>query len=52
VNSALVKDFLDLGLSINQFKQDYDLRLLDAQNQQQQLQDQFTQLIEDKGLRV
>jgi len=51
VNSALVKDFLDLGLSINQFKQDYDMRLEDAQNHQQQLQAQFGQIIEEKGLR-
>jgi len=51
VNSALVKDFLDLGLSINQFKQDYDMRLEDAQNHQQQLQNQFSQIIEEKGFR-
>jgi len=52
VNRALVQDFLELGNSINEFKQDYDAQLQNAQNNQVQLQIQFNQVVEEKGLKV
>ena len=52
MNRALVQDFLELGNSINEFKQDYDAQLQNAQNNQVQLQIQFNQVVEEKGLKV
>lgn len=42
---------MDLGSSIKDFKQDYDEKLIEAQQNQQELQLQFTRLVEEKGLK-